>query len=148
MRGLAILLILAGVGYLVYTQGMPRLEERRQAEAVEASEAERSLSCVGRARAVNSAFARDIRQFGQPPIDGSLWASFMLQVSGELTSADSACSCSAEACASASAALLELRGLVNDLNSFIRSAGPPVTDAASRLETVERLLDRAQRQAG
>ena len=90
MRGFAILLVLAGVGYLVYTQGLPKLEERRQADAsqaAEAAEAERARSCIYQAREASRSFGRDVRQFGRPPIDQGLWASFMTRLLAEASPA-------------------------------------------------------------
>ena len=148
MRSLAILAILAGVAYLVYTQALPKYQERKEAEQAVDAEIEKSRQCIRLAKSANESFGTEIRQFSQPPIDQGLWANFLLRISGDLSAADRACSCPSEACLSATAALLELREVVNDLNTFIRTASQPVTDAASRLDTVGRLLDQAAKQQG
>ena len=85
-----------------------------------------------------------MRQFSLPPVDRDLWGSMLLRVGGDLSSADAACSCPSDACSKASGALYDLRGLVNDLDSFVRSAGNPVLDAPSRLERINRLLASAR----
>ena len=146
MRGLAILVVIAGAAYLLYTQGLPTWREHQAAKEAVVAEGQRAGECVRLAKAASASFGSEIRQFSQPPIDQGLWANFLLQIGGDLSTADNVCSCPAEACASASAALLELRGLVNDLNTFVRTAGPPVMNGANRLETVERMLDRASKQ--
>jgi hypothetical protein len=144
MRQFMILLIIVGVGYLIYTQGLPKWEAHKQAEESATAEADQSRECVNRAEAVTREFSSQIRQFAQPPVDQDLWASMLINVSGQMSSADSACSCSTEACGSAAAALLDLRGLVNDLDGFVRGTGPPVLDAASTLERINRYLVSAR----
>lgn len=146
MRGFGLLLVLVGVAYLAYTQGLPRLREMKAEDDAAAAVTDQSRRCVAGARAVSRGFASDIGQFSRPPIETDVWASFLIQTGGELSSADSVCSCPTDACDSASAALLELRRLLNSLDAFVRSQGPPVIDAANRLEGVDRLLSRAEGQ--
>ena len=144
VRQLMILLILVGVGYLVYTQGLPKWEARKQAKESATAEADQARACVNRAEAVTREFSSQIGQFAQPPVNQDLWASMLITISGQMSSADSACSCSADACKTAAAALLDLRRLVNDLDGFVRGAGPPVLDAASTLERINRYLVSAR----
>jgi len=146
MRQLAILIVLAGAGYLLYTQALPKYQEHKQATEAGAAEADQSQRCIGFARQANSSFASEIRQFAQPPVDQGLWATTLIDLSSQLSAADTACSCPSDACLTASAALLELRGLINDINTFVRTAGPPVMNAANRLETIDRLLESASKQ--
>ena len=145
MRTLAIcLVVLVGVGYLIYTQGLPRWEEHKAAQESNDQEVDASRRCVDEAEAVSREFAGEMRQFAQPPVDTDLWAGMLVRVSGQMTSADRACSCSTAACSDALAAMLELRGLVNDLDRFVRSSGPPVLDAPTRIERVSRLIASAR----
>jgi hypothetical protein len=146
MRGLGLLLVLVGVAYLVYTQGLPKLREVKAKDDAASAATDQARQCVAGARAVSRSFASDLGQFSRPPVDTDVWASFLVQTGGELSSADSACSCPVDACNSAGAALLELRRLLNSLDAFVRSQGPPVMDAANRFEEVDRLLARAEGQ--
>ena len=144
MRQFFILLILVGAGYLIYTQGLPKWEAHKQAKEGATAEADQSRDCVNRAEGVTREFSSQIRQFAQPPVDQDLWASMLINISGQLSAADTACSCLSDACDSAAAALLDLRGLVNDLDGFVRGTGPPVLDAASTLEGIGRHLVSAR----
>lgn len=144
MRQLLVLLVIIGVGYLIYTQGLPKWEAQKAAEAADRAEADRSVECVNSAQEVVRDFTSGMRQFSTPPVDRTMWGSMLLQVGGSLSSAESACSCPTPACDKGGAALHQLRGLLNDLDRFVRDAGPPVLDAPSRIDSINRLLVSAR----
>ena len=144
MRGLAYLLVIAGVGYLIFTQGIPKWEEHKAAKATSSAQADQSLRCVNQAQGVVKSFSSGMRQFSAPPVDRDNWGTWFRGIGGELSSAEAACSGSSKAATKASGALYDLRGLLNDLDAFVTGGGNPVFDAPSRLERINRMVASAR----
>jgi hypothetical protein len=144
MRKLGILLVLAGVGYLVYTQGLPKYRAHREAtEAAETDQAE-SSRCVAAAEQSRDMFVSEIGQLGPPPIESDIWTTAMLRMGGQLSSAYDACSCPTRACLDAGAALSELRDLLDELDGFVRGKSSGIVDPGGRLQHVGELLELAR----
>ena len=151
MGGLIKLAILAAVVYFGYTQLLPRYRAHRESQAAheEADQVgQQAHHCVSVAESVSSDFAGEIRQFARPPVDAGMWSTFMIQTSGQLSSADSACRCPHEACTSAAAALLEQRRLLNRFDAMVRGTSTGISNPAVSLERINNLLARARSEAG
>ncbi len=151
MRGLIKLAILAAVVYFGYTQLLPRYRAHRESQAAHEEadqDNQQAHHCVSVAESVSSDFAGEIRQFARPPVDAGMWSTFMIQTSGQLSSADSACRCPHEACTSAAAALLEQRRLLNRFDAMVRGTSTGISNPAVSLERINNLLARARSEAG
>ncbi|MCH7664994.1 MAG: hypothetical protein IH936_03565 [Acidobacteria bacterium] len=151
MGGLIKLAILAAVVYFGYTQLLPRYRAHRESQAAHEEadqDSQQAHHCVSVAESVSSDFAGEIRQFSRPPVDAGMWSTFMIQTSGQLSSADSACRCPHEACTSAAAALLEQRRLLNRFDAMVRGTSTGISNPAVSLERINNLLARARSEAG
>ena len=151
MRGLIKLAILATVAYFGYTELLPRYRSYQQSKVADEQadqDAQQAHHCVSVAESVASDFAREIRRFSRPPVDTGLWSTFMVQTSGQLSSADSACRCPDAACISAAAALLEQRRLLNQFDGMVRGTSTGISNPAVSTERINHLLTRARSEAG
>jgi hypothetical protein len=144
MRSLAYLLVLAGAGYLIYTQGLPKWEEHKAAKAASSTESDQAVRCVNQTESVVRSFSSGMRQFSTPPVDRDNWGTWFRGIGGELSSAESACSGPTDAARKASGALYDLRDLLGDLDRFVADGGGPVLDAPSRLERINRMVAGAR----
>ena len=151
MRKLLFLAVLAVGAYFAYTEGLPRYrahQESQEAEREADTEAAQARTCILAADGLARDLLPEIRQFAQPSANTSAWSTLMLQMSGQLSAADANCRCATDACASAGAALLEMRRLLNQVDSTVRGLSSTMPNLPRAQERIDRLLDRARSEAG
>ncbi|MFQ5524648.1 MAG: hypothetical protein ACE5GX_00170 [Thermoanaerobaculia bacterium] len=151
MRRFLTLVVLAVIAYYGYTELLPRYQayqDRQEAEERADDQAGEARICVAAADSLNQDLGRGLRQFSRPPVDTGSWSTFMIQMASQLSSADSACNCPAEACRSAAAAVLEMRRLLNRFDAMARGRTAGISNPATAQERIERLLARARNEAG
>ncbi len=134
--------VLLALIFLAWKYGLPRLQRQGQSSSTTAAAA--NGSCIGAARAASDAWGRGLNQFVNPPYDTNAWGSFRSDVDSRIAAAESACSDSSESCTKGRSAMRDLRGLVSDLDSAIRSGSAPPSDIVQRQEAVDRQIDEAQ----
>ena len=151
MRRLLWIAILVVAGYFAYTELLPRyraFESQREAAARDDEETAAARACVEAAEAVHRDFGPALGRYARRPTDAGGLSTFLIQLSGSLSSADSACSCPGEACLSARAAMLEMRKLLESVDARVRSKVSGSADPAQVEDRIERLLARARAEAG
>jgi hypothetical protein len=62
---------------------------------------------------------------------------------GKISAAESECSCSADSCQKARAAMGDLRSLLSDLDSAIRNGSAPPSDVVQRQDAIDKQIDEA-----
>ncbi len=101
-------------------------------------------SCAGAARRASDAWGNGVHQFVNPPYDVGAWSGFRSGVESKISAAESSCHCSAESCTKGQNAMRELRSLLSDLDSAIRTVAAPPSDIVQRQESIDRQIDEAQ----
>jgi hypothetical protein len=100
-------------------------------------------SCTGSARRASEAWGSGLHRFVNPPYDVDAWSAFRGEVESKISQSESECGCSSESCTKVRGALRDLRSLVSELDTAIRSGSPPPSDAVQRQESIDRQIDEA-----
>ena len=106
--------------------------------------------CVNGAAAASEQWGSGLARFVNPPYDLDAWGRFRGDVDARIARAQAQCGCSEESCRTAKTALSDLRGLVSELDTAIRSGGEMPSDIVRRQESIDNSIDeaRALSQAG
>lgn len=100
-------------------------------------------SCVRSAERASETWGGGLRQFMNPPHDLTAWASFRSNVDGQIDAANSACGCDASSCEMVRSSMRDLRGLVADFDSAIRSGSSLPGDVVQRQEAIDTRIESA-----
>ena len=144
MNKLVKLIVVVAVLYVAWRHGLPWLEQNMSSSKTSSSAATAPRgSCTQLASAASDAWGRGLHQFVNPPYDVNAWSSFRQDVESKISNAESECNCNSDSCSKVKSAMRDLRSLVSELDSAIRSGSPPPTDAVQRQEAVDRQIDEA-----
>ena len=145
------LIVLGIVAYYGYTVGLPWAKERfnlRSEPTEEDRAAEEAFFCVSQGDRANDQLVSEVRQIIRPPVDQAVWSTVLIQVGGSISAAETACSCSGEACARVGEAMYELRQLLTLFDDMVGGRSQSFGNPAVRQERVDRLLNEARSLAG
>ena len=101
-------------------------------------------SCVNAAQQASEKWGSGIGRFANPPYDIQAWSSFTEGVKLSIATAESACGDSTESCVKARSSMADLRTLVSDLDSAIRTGSAPPGDVVQRQESIDTRIDEAR----
>lgn len=153
MVGLVKVLVILVVAYFAVTEGWPWLrDELGLVPKGSAEDAGDSVDaggagggrCVALATQASESLGAEIRRFRQPPYDLDAWSAALAGVEDRTAAAETACSCAEESCQTATAALSELRELVNAVDGVIRGEATSFRNPARAQERIDDLLNRAR----
>ena len=99
-------------------------------------------SCVQSAGRASEEWGSGLRQFMNPPFDEMAWSVFRGKVESRIGSAERDCSCAAASCEKAREAMRDLRSLVSDFESTMRS-GSSASDFVQRQEGIDNRINEA-----
>jgi hypothetical protein len=137
-----VILVLLFIGWKVLA---PRIKEFKSSKGTATSSAAKGDdSCVGRATSASNAWGNGLGQFVNPPYDTEAWASFSRDVKQHISEAEAKCACESESCIKARSAMSDLRSLVSELDSSVRSNSPPSSDLVRRQEQIDNTIDEAR----
>ena len=88
-----------------------------------------------------------VGRFANPPYDMAAWDDFRSRVETGARRAQEKCLCGDAACNSAKSAMSDLRGLVSEMDSALRSGSPPPSDLVQRQEAIDNAINAARDQA-
>lgn len=145
-RTLLRLVIVGAVLLFLWKQGLPWLQQHRQTASPPAGAptgTSAGTNCVFEARAASDYWGGTISRFANPPYDMQAWDDFKSRVDGRIRRAEEKCSCSDDACRLGKQAMDELSGLVNEMDSSIRTSAPPPLDIAQRQERIDNGINDA-----
>lgn len=108
------------------------------------SAAQGDSSCAAAAERASESWGSGLHQFINPPYDVEAWSRFQSGVESEITRAESGCSCVAKSCSDIRDALRDLRGLVSEMGTAIRSGSSPPSDAVQRQEAIDNRIAAAR----
>ena len=138
-------IVLLAIVFLGWKYGLPKLQQLKSSSAASSSSSSASdKPCVAQAERASDAWGSGIGRFANPPYDIDAWTSFKSDVDRRITEAESACSDSSESSIKVRDAMHDLRSLVNDCDSSIRSGAPPSGDIVQRQGQVDSQLDAAR----
>jgi hypothetical protein len=100
--------------------------------------------CVQEAAAASEKWGSGLSRFVNPPYDLDAWGQFRSGVDARIAVAQSRCGCDSEACTRAKGALDQLRTLVAEMDTSIRTGMPPPSDAVQRQEEIDNTIDAAR----
>ncbi|SRR5581483_1780471 len=139
------LAIFAAVLFLVWKFGVQKFLNKPGDTAAPATQPGFvSNSCIGAANSASQAWGSGIGRFTNPPYDVDAWSIFRSDIDSKIANAQGQCACVSESCRKIQSALQDLRGLVSDLDSSIRSGSAPPGDIVQRQEAIDRQLDEAR----
>ena len=155
LAGIVKVLVLVVLVYVGVTEGWPWLRDRldRQGGAADTTETTEEgvetgggagSRCVDLAAEASTALGDQLHRFRQPPYDLDAWVSAAAATRERIAAADAACACSLESCATAAAALGELHGLLDAVDSVIRGEPTAFRNPARQQERIDDLLGQAR----
>ena len=100
--------------------------------------------CAAAAGAAGDAWGSGVGRFANPPYDTAAWDDFRSRVEREARQAQEKCLCADSACTTAKNAMSDLRGLVNEMDSALRSGSPPPSDLVQRQEAIDTAINAAR----
>lgn len=100
--------------------------------------------CVNGAAAASERWGSGLAQFVNPPYDLDAWGRFRGDVDAQIAKAQAQCGCSEESCRTAKNALSDLRGLVAELDTAIRTGGEMPSDIVRRQESIDNAIHEAR----
>ena len=127
------------VVYFLIAIALVACKKQQPAEPVRTSP---GVNCVFEARQVNDYWSSHIGSFTNSTQG---WDTFKSDMDSRLSSADSKCRCSEEACTKSIEAMNELRTMLSEMDAAQRNGGSGMpTDLAQRQERVDQALDAAK----
>jgi hypothetical protein len=130
----------------VWKKGVPWWKEHHSASTRTAAESP-GVACASAAAAASETWGSGIGHFANPPYDLAGWDEFRSRVEQKARRAQERCLCAESSCKTAKTALSDLRGLIGELDSSLRSGSPPPSDMVQRQEAIDNAINSAREQA-
>ena len=102
--------------------------------------------CAAAATAAGDTWGSGVGRFANPPYDTAAWDDFRSRVEREAREAQEKCLCGDAACNTAKGAMSDLRSLVNEMDTALRSGSPPPSDLVQRQEAIDNAINAARDQ--
>jgi len=138
--------IVIAVIVVVWKKGVPWWKEHHTASTPTTASSP-AQDCASAAAAASEAWGSGVGRFANPNVDMSAWEEFRSRVDQQARRAQERCLCGDSACNTAKNALADLRGLVSEMDSSLRSGSPPPSDLVQRQEAIDNAINSAREQA-
>ncbi len=139
MKRIFALAILALLGYLAYTYGLPKLGE------LDVGVGDDPISrCVFLADKASDDFGANVGRLFVPGGDEGAWSGFVSAIEDRVRDARSQCQCTGDACRKASEAAAQLGDLISRLDGEFRGGGRMQQNTAQALDRIHGLLNQAR----
>lgn len=142
MKAFIQIIIVVVLAFLIFKWWKSR--ESAPAPAAGASPAQ---ECAAAAAAAGETWGSGVGRFANPPYDATAWDEFRSRVEREARQAQEKCLCGDAACNTAKSAMSDLRGLVSEMDSALRSGSPPPSDLVQRQEAIDNAINAAREAA-
>ncbi len=139
------LIVAIAIAVLVWKKGIPWWNEHHQATA--ASSSSPAQECTAAAAAAGETWGSGVGRFANPPYDLTAWDDFRSRVEQQARRAQEKCLCADSSCTTAKNAMGDLRSLVNEMDTSLRSGSPPPSDLVQRQEAIDNAINSAREQA-
>jgi len=134
MKNLLILIVIVAVAWFAWNHLHPKTD------TVATAGASASQSCVSAASAAADTWGSGVGRFANPPYDTTAWDDFRSRVETQARRAEENCLCGDAACTKAKNAMHDLRSLVAEMDTSLRSGSPPPSDLVQRQEAIDNAL--------
>lgn len=111
----------------------------------ESTAANAATGCADAAAAASEKWGSGLGRFVNPPYDLDEWGRFRTSVEAKIATAQAQCGCDSDSCRSVRSALDDLRSLVAEMDTSIRSGSPPPADAVQRQEAIDNAIESARK---
>jgi hypothetical protein len=118
--------------------------KNHQSAPTAAAGASPAQECAAAAAAAGDTWGSGVGRFANPPYDAAAWDDFRSRVEREARQAQEKCLCGDAACNTAKGAMSDLRSLVNEMDSALRSGSPPPSDLVQRQEAIDNAINAAR----
>jgi hypothetical protein len=118
--------------------------KNHQSAPTAAAGASPAQECAAAAAAAGDTWGSGVGRFANPPYDAAAWDDFRSRVEREARQAQEKCLCGDAACNTAKGAMSDLRSLVNEMDSALRSGSPPPSDLVQRQEAIDTAINAAR----
>lgn len=138
--------VILGLVVAVWKVGVPWVKRQSfggSAASVSGGGASGDPVCVRAAERASEVWGSGLGRFVNPPYDLAAWSSFRGDVDARIQDAESQCSCAEESCRKARSAMSDLRMLVSEMDTAIRTGGSPPSDAVQRQERIDSQINEA-----
>src|SRR5437764_260192 len=137
------LIVVAAIAYFAWRwwQG------QHHAAAAATAASSPAQECASLAAGASETWGSGVGRFANPPYDMAAWDDFRSRVETGARRAQEKCLCGDAACNSAKSAMSDLRGLVSEMDSALRSGSPPPSDLVQRQEAIDNAINAARDQA-
>lgn len=142
MDRLVKLVVVAAIVFVAWKYGVPWVKKLGDRGAVESTADGGGSACVRSAERASEAWGSGLRQFVNPPYNMEAWSSFRGRVESGINAAEADCNCQVESCEQTRGAMHDLRALVNDFDSAIRT-GSDASDFVQRQEAIDNRIGQA-----
>ena len=142
MKTLIQLLIVIVLAFVIF-----KWWQKNHQTAPTAAGASASQECAAAAAAAGETWGSGVGRFANPPYDTAAWDDFRSRVEREARQAQEKCLCGDAACNTAKGAMSDLRSLVSEMDSALRSGSPPPSDLVQRQEAIDNAINAARDQA-
>ena len=131
---------------VVWKKGVPWWKEHHS-ESTPTTASSPGQDCASAAAAASETWGSGVGRFANPSVDLVAWDEFRSRVDQKARRAQERCLCGDSACNTAKNALADLRGLVSEMDSSLRSGSPPPSDLVQRQEAIDNAINSAREQA-
>ena len=142
MKTFIILILIVVAGWYLWTH-----YGQRRTDVAATAGASASQSCASAAAAAADTWGSGVGRFANPPYDTSAWDDFRSRVEDQARRAQEKCLCGDTACTTAKNAMSDLRSLVAEMDTSLRSGSPPPSDLVQRQEAIDNAVTAARDQA-
>ncbi len=136
------LAVVALVLYVVVNESTPWIKDKLGSGGPDAA-ASGPVRCVFLADEANEKFGDRVGRVSGPGADPAVWESFLGEIRGRVSQAQSQCHCEKESCRKALEAMISLEDLLNDLDNRFRGGVMP-RGAVSRQVGINENLNEAR----
>lgn len=139
-------IVILGLVYFAWNVAIPWIQNQgsKGSKSSKSSQSSSDNSCVQSAARASETWGDGIGRFVNPPHDTMAWDTFRGKVETRIRAAESECGCATSSCDKARGAMRDLRGLVTDLDSALRSSSGPPSDIVQRQESIDTRIDEAR----
>ena len=142
MKAIIQILVVVVLAFLIF-----KWWKNHQAAPTAAAGASPSQECAAAAGAAGDAWGSGVGRFANPPYDAAAWDEFRSRIEKQARQAQEKCLCGDAACNTAKGAMSDLRSLVNEMDSALRSGSPPPSDLVQRQEAIDNAINAAREAA-
>ncbi len=122
-------------------------QKHHESAPTAAAGASAAQECAAAAASAGETWGSGVGRFANPPYDTAAWDDFRSRVEKQARQAQEKCLCAESACTTAKNAMSDLRSLVSEMDSSLRSGSPPPSDLVQRQEAIDNAINAARDQA-